>query len=47
MAEEKDKPGEHRKVGEERTEISPGTRKRILAQDGKTKEIPNHKKDKK
>ena len=47
MPEEKKKPGRHRRVGEELTEISPGDIRRILARDGDTREIPTHKKKKK
>jgi hypothetical protein len=46
MTEEEKKKGTHRRVGEERTEISPGDRRRLRTHDGKTKEIPDHKKKK-
>ncbi len=39
--------GKHRRIGEEITSISPGTRRKILAQDGTTRELPEIKEEKK
>jgi len=39
------KPGKHRKIGEDLVVVSDETRRRIIARDGKTKEIPTDPKE--